>query len=87
MSAASLKKVEETFIAPLKLVQATKQDLLDRKLNPNEQRKFQNIKNEDSEENYSEEDGFENPSEDEAETENQRLERIRKALKKENEKA
>lgn len=34
------KKVEENFIAPIKLVEATKKDLLAHKQNPNDQRKF-----------------------------------------------
>ena len=46
-SAASLnKKVEEKFIAPIKLVEATKKDLQAYKLNPTEQMKFLKVKDE-----------------------------------------
>ena len=85
-SAASLnKKVEEKFIAPIKLIEATKKDLQAYKLNPTEQRKFLKVKDEESEENYSEEDEFEN--DDENDTKNNKLNNIRKALQKENLKA
>jgi hypothetical protein len=39
-SMASLQKVQEGFIAPVKLKLATKQDLLAKKQNPDEPRKF-----------------------------------------------
>lgn len=85
---ASLQKVKEGFVAPVKLVKATKQDLKDRQQNPTMERKFQ-VTNDEvnaSEDNYSEEELFEK-SDGEGESEAQELDRIRKALKKENEKA
>ena len=54
MSQSSLKKVKDDFAAPVKIVKATKQDLVERKMNPSQQRKYQPLPKEASDDSYSE---------------------------------